>query len=194
MTYLNSTFILCLCYTGYITNATRLRQGISSDNSTRKPFRRLPKSLTLPISPIITHPSKFWAPLLWTTRIYKVIANSTVWRYVSCTYSVNLSHLDIVKWVETAIFYIMSIQNHWHCENLIQIWAHLRINTAILLIIQYKIFVIDPLGNTYVKYQLISTNINKLKLKFSTPFQDWHCWHHDNLTQFWSWQTQGHSK
>ena len=41
--------------------------------------------------------------------------------FVSYTYIVNLGHLGIVKRVETAIFYIMSIQNCQHHKNPTQI-------------------------------------------------------------------------
>ena len=40
-------------------------------------------------------------------------------------------------------------------------------------IIQYKIFIIGPLGNTYVKFQVIWTKISTLKLKISTPCKNW---------------------
>ena len=38
-------------------------------------------------------------------------------------------------------------------------------------IIQYHIFILEPLGNTYVKFQVIWTEINNLNIHRSTPCQ-----------------------
>ena len=77
VTYLNGTFTLY--YTGAVTIATKLRQkelrqGISSDNSARKTFGRLPK---LPILPIITHQ-------LWSSSAvnYKHLQGNCLYYYM----------------------------------------------------------------------------------------------------------------